>query len=331
MTRAGPFSQDGAARGVTTQKEGADTMKRTIQPALALAAILSASPSVFAQPIQLNTGFLPDPRRMAGMAGGPVQAQGVQANCRGWIPEQPQHILTTPTGFQFLRIISQASADTTLMVRSTMGTWCADDTYSFNPGVDLNNLPPGRYDIYVGTYSPGRNVPYQLLISELSSTRPSGVADVDNGQRPMPMPRPAQHSLGDLNFRAPPIVRARIMVGPSFDTRSVRGRNGGDVPAQGIRGEGICRGFFREQPNHVMFVTSPQQFMRVFAVSAADSTLVIRRPDGTVVCNDDTYNLNPSVEGGFQPGMYQIWVGTYRENESRPYQLTVTVDPSNHP
>ena len=50
-----------------------------------------------------------------------------------------------------------------------------------------------------------------------------------------------------------------------------------------------------------------------------------------MLCNDDTYSLNPGVEGNFPAGLYQVWVGTYRENESRPYQLTVTIDPSQHP
>lgn len=303
-------------------------MNRSFHAALTLASALAASPALFAQPISLSTGFLPDPRRLAGMAGGPVEARGVQGNCRGYIPPQPQHIINTPTGFQFLRVFSQAGADTTLMVRSTMGTWCADDTYGFNPGVDLTNLPPGRYDVYVGTYSPGRNVPYQLALSELSSTRPMGSSNLQNGTE---RPSAPTNSLGRLDFSAPPIVRARIMVGARFLSRSARGRTGGDISAAGIRGEGICRGYFREAPNHTMFLSSPQQFLRVFAVSAADSTLVIRRPDGSVLCNDDRYNLNPSLEGSFPAGLYQIWVGTYRENEVRPYQITVTVDPSNEP
>ena len=57
----------------------------------------------------------------------------------------------------------------------------------------------------------------------------------------------------------------------------------------------------------------------------------MRRPDGQILCNDDTYGFNPAVEGNFPAGLYQVWVGSYRENEVRPYRITVTGNPSNQP
>ena len=295
-----------------------------------------------AQVVQLNTGFMPDPRRAGGMAGGMVQAQsvpGAPGNCRGFIPGAPQQIIQTPTGFSFLRVIAQpvTGTDLTLMVRGTSQTWCADDTYGNVPGLDLQGLPPGRYDVYVGTYSQTGPAPFQLLMSELQSTMPD-----NNGMRPQPVqpqypnpqypvrPQPAVGALGALDFTGRPMF-GRMMIGGNFVSRSVRGRNGGSLSADGIRGQGICRGFFQGPPNHVVYLSQPRDFLRMYVVSAADSTLVVRRPDGQVLCNDDTYQLNPAVEGDFPAGLYQVWVGTYRENESRPYQLTVTVDPERHP
>ncbi len=314
-------------------------MNRSSLIALTLAAA-QALPSLAAaqQVVQLQSGFMPDPRRVAGMAGGMVQAAsvpGAPGNCRGYIPGAPQAVIQSPTGFNFLRVIAQptAGSDLTLMVRSTTMTWCADDTYGNVPGLDLQALPPGRYDVYVGTYSQSGPTPFQLLLSELQGTTPDNLG---GGMRPPPQqpfqPQQPQggNSLGALELGGRPLF-GRMMVGGNFVTRSVRGRNGGALGAAGIRGTGICSGFFQGPPSHVVMLTQPQAFMRMYVVSAADSTLVVRRPDGQVLCNDDTYQLNPAIEGAFIPGLYQVWVGAYRVNESRPYALTVTVDPSQHP
>ena len=319
-------------------------MNRPIFIALLLSAAQALPSPAIAQVVQLNAGFVPDPRRAGGMAGGPVQAQsvpGTPGNCRGFIPGAPQQIIQTPTGFNFLRVIAQpvAGADLTLMVRGTNQTWCADDTYGNVPGLDLQALPPGRYDVYVGTYSQSGPAPFQLSMIELQSTTPD-----NNGMRPqvpvqpqmpfqpqMPVqPQGETSALGALDFSGAPLF-GRMMVGGNFVTRSVRGRNGGALGAQGIVGQGVCRGFFQGPPSHVVLVAQPMDFLRMYVVSASDSTLIMRRPDGQVLCNDDTYSLNPALEGNFPAGLYQVWVGTYRENESRPYQLTVTANPSQHP
>jgi hypothetical protein len=317
-------------------------MNRPTLIALALSAAQALPSLAAAQPVQLSAGFMPDPRRTNGMAGGMVQAgqvPGGPGNCRGFIPGAPQQIIQTPTGFNFLRIIAQplAGTDLTLMVRGTSQTWCADDTYGNVPGLDLQALPPGRYDVYVGTYSQSGPAPYQLLMSELQGTMPD-----NNGVRPqmpvqpqfpqpqLPQPQANTSALGSLDFTGRPLF-GRMMVAGNFMSRSVRGRNGGALGAEGITGQGTCRGFFQGPPSHVVFLAQPRDFLRMYVVSAADSTLVVRRPDGQVLCNDDTYQLNPGVEGNFPAGLYQVWVGTYRAGESRPYQLTVTVDPSQHP
>lgn len=147
---------------------------------------------------------------------------------------------------------------------------------------------------------------------------------------PMPSARAGSGSLGGLNFTGAPLF-GRLMVGPDFITRSVRGRAGGAIGAQGIHGQGTCRGFFVGPPSHVMLLTQPRDFLRMYVMAAADTTLIVRRPDGQVLCNDDTYQSNPAIEGAFPAGLYQVWIGTYRENEASPYALTITADSSQRP
>lgn len=308
--------------------------KSPIAGLAAFAVATLVAPLALAQTINLNTGFMPDPQRFQGMAGGPVSAQTVQADCRGWIPAQPNYILQSPTGFRFLRVFAESATDTTLMVRGVNQTWCADDTYGNMPGLDLRGLPPGRYDIYVGTYSQGQAAPFQLAVSELTSSRPAGSVGTPNVPQPYqpPVPNPPQlPSLGDLD----PTLRAvgRPLNIPPNAARPIAamGRTNGVFNSTNVRGEGTCRGWVQAAPSHTMLVRTPQPFLLVAVTSAADSTLIIRRPDGTLVCNDDQFNLNPGVQGAFPAGVYQIWVGSYRQGEVRPYRITVSSDPSVHP
>lgn len=315
-----------------------------INISVALAAFAAASclsTAAFAQQtVTLSAGFMPDPHVLSGVSGGPVPAVRVQPNCRGYIPPQPSFIMNTPTGFNFLRIFAESSGDTTLMVRSTNGTWCADDTYGANPGVDLSALGPGRYDIYVGSYSSRSSHPFQLSISELRSSVPGNYnggnviqpqQQVIQPQQPDFRPQVQPGFMGRLNYNMNPLF-GRAVVTPTL-RRPVRqrGRTGGAVPASSVRGEGVCRGYMMGPPNHVLILPQDVPYLHLFAFSAADTTLVVRRSDGTVLCNDDTYNFNPSVENSFPAGQVQVWVGAYRMNEARPYQLTVTTDPNDHP
>lgn len=299
---------------------------------LAGALLFAGNAAAQTRTIDLRTGFMPDPQRFGGVSGGPVSAQGVSGQCRGHIPPTPSFILTTPTGFNFLRIFAESSGDTTLMVRGVSNTWCADDTYGSNPGVDIQGMPPGRYDIYVGSYSASDRHPYQLVVSELQSSTPGP-------QQPSPvqpsnpvMPSNQGGSLAGLMPMLRPLF-GRIAVPPMLRRPiAARGRTNGVIHATAIPGA-QCAGWVPPAPSHVMMLAAPMNYLQVYVVSAADSTLVVRRPDGTFLCNDDAVagNLNPRVQGQLGPGLYQIWVGSYREGENRPYQLTVTSDPNAHP
>jgi hypothetical protein len=73
--------------------------------------------------------------------------------------------------------------------------------------------------------------------------------------------------------------------------------------------------------------TSP---IRIFVVSDDDTTLVIRDPEGNFLCNDDSgfpeaRPLDPVIQID-EPivGTYNIWVGTYLEEELADGYLMIT-------
>lgn len=126
-------------------------------------------PSQPAVPFSLRTGFLPDPHVVRGQSGGPVSAGTFSPSCRGNVPSSPQHVVTFDTAFRNLRIMARAQGDSTLIVRMPDGSYrCADDDDGLNPVVS-GSFEPGTYQIYVGSYHQGTQMPYVLGFTELSS------------------------------------------------------------------------------------------------------------------------------------------------------------------
>jgi len=115
-----------------------------------------------------------------------------------------------------------------------------------------------------------------------------------------------------------------INLRPGFspDPWGARGTSGGASNASHI--DARCSGWISGAPDHVLKVQSHFGFLRIFAESSDDTTLVIQTPRGQVLCNDDAYGLNPSVEGRFPAGTYRVWVGSYTQGESSSYRLGVT-------
>lgn len=85
-----------------------------------------------------------------------------------------------------------------------------------------------------------------------------------------------------------------------------------------------CQGFISNTPDHILNLRTNFTFIRIFAESAADTTLVIQGPDGRVQCDDDTFQRNPAVQGPQNAGQYRVWVGSYRQGENSAYQLKIT-------
>lgn len=73
-----------------------------------------------------------------------------------------------------------------------------------------------------------------------------------------------------------------------------------------------CIGLIPNEPQHTVNVTGPIPNLRIMVNSfGQDTTLVVRLPDGSYRCNDDTDGLNPLVEGPVGVGTVQVFVGAY--------------------
>ncbi|MEA3335254.1 MAG: META domain-containing protein [Chloroflexota bacterium] len=91
-----------------------------------------------------------------------------------------------------------------------------------------------------------------------------------------------------------------------------------------------CTGFVHKDPIVSVDWEGETDFIEVFFYSDHDPTLIIQKPDGSFVCNDDANALllDPVVEmANPEKGIYNIWVGSYHENQLIPGVLVITTRP----
>ena len=108
------------------------------------------------------------------------------------------------------------------------------------------------------------------------------------------------------------------------------GRNSVDVSRLSLAPG--CRGHVTRQPDYILNYTQAASFLRFYATSTGDTTLVINDAQGNWHCNDDSVGLNPMVDIANPPaGQYDIWVGSYRAGENLNATLSITELRSQHP
>lgn len=147
----------------------------------------------------------------------------------------------------------------------------------------------------------------------------------EQAQQPaQPTQQPAQPA-GESNF-------GTVSLNPGFmpDPHTASGTSGGATDATTL-GTAGCVGYIAGTPDHLFNATQAFANLRVMAHSTADITLVIQKPDGSYLCNDDSEGTNPLVEGAFPTGVYKIWIGSYEQGTNSPYTLGFSELPSNNP
>jgi len=111
-----------------------------------------------------------------------------------------------------------------------------------------------------------------------------------------------------------------LHAGFSPDPRVVAGEALGEVKAKSVHRK--CRGWIATTPDYLLDADTAFFQLYVLGRSASDVTLVVRRPDGSVLCNDNRSGTkDPMVRGNFPSGTTQVWVGVQAEGETASYRL----------
>jgi hypothetical protein len=130
------------------------------------------SPPLF-QNVTLSPKFSPDPTELKGITGGSVAAKEVAGRadsptggCLGFMDAAPNHTIELKAFFNYLKIQTQSSEDTTIVIKGPGGIWCNDDFQDKTAGLEGEWLP-GNYQVWVGTYNKDKATPYTLKITEV--------------------------------------------------------------------------------------------------------------------------------------------------------------------
>jgi hypothetical protein len=111
-----------------------------------------------------------------------------------------------------------------------------------------------------------------------------------------------------------------LHAGFSPDPRVVAGEALGEVSAKSVHRK--CRGWISETPDYLLDADTAFFELYVLGRSRSDVLLVVRKPDGSVLCNDNRQGTkDPMIRANFPIGTTQVWVGVKHEGESAKYRL----------
>ncbi|MEM9193665.1 MAG: hypothetical protein AAGF12_31105, partial [Myxococcota bacterium] len=188
------------------------------------------------------------------------------------------------------------------------GTYlCNDDAEGRHP-IIASIFPPGAYQVFIGSYTQGQSLPYNLGFSELATTTVASIGT----------PAGAAQPSGGGNMVS---NYGTVTLSPGFtpDPHRQSGSSGGQVSASTLSPN--CTGWVSTNPDHIFVAEGNFGFLKVMVRARRDTTLVIQKPDGTYICNDDAENRNPVLAGAFPQGTYRVWVGSYTQGRNANYTL----------
>jgi hypothetical protein len=265
--------------------------------ALAAAAPLAAAQSFGGPPaygeVVYRSGAAPVSANVR--AGGAISADRLGENCQGYINEAPTIALDLREGGR-LYIAGATDEDTTLIVRGPDGALsCDDDGAGFpHPGISYDDAAPGRYEVWLATYTAGVGYPAGAI--HISSD----AFITDNPFTRAPNPElPAQ-------------TRVRLNAGFSGDPRRINVTAGGEAPLDLLATQ--CFGFASEAPSAQVTYRAGAFDLYFTLQTEGDATLAVRTPSGAMLCNDDQDGLNSGVVAEDpESGVYLVWAGELGE------------------
>jgi hypothetical protein len=92
--------------------------------------------------------------------------------------------------------------------------------------------------------------------------------------------------------------------------------------ARSRRSPSKCRGWISQTPDYLLNADTAFFELYVLGRSRSDVLLVVRKPDGSVACNDNRQGTkDPMIRSHFPIGTSQVWVGVKQEGGTAAYRL----------
>ncbi|NDV00731.1 peptidase S1 [Pseudoroseicyclus tamaricis] len=84
-------------------------------------------------------------------------------------------------------------------------------------------------------------------------------------------------------------------------------------------------GYVTSRPDFDLYWSGSSSMLTITVTSGADAVLLVNAPDQQFYYDDDTVGTNPSITFyNPQPGLYDIWIGSYDGSRRNPAQLIFT-------
>ena len=111
-----------------------------------------------------------------------------------------------------------------------------------------------------------------------------------------------------------------LHAGFSPDPRVVSGTAVGEVRASSIHRK--CKGWISETPDYLLDADTAFYNLHVLGRSRSDILLVLRKPGGHVLCNDNRNGTkDPMLRSDFPIGTTQVWIGVQEKGATADYRL----------
>jgi hypothetical protein len=123
-----------------------------------------------------------------------------------------------------------------------------------------------------------------------------------------------------------------ISLSPGSDIliSSVSGYTGGSYSLSAIANRDTnnkaCFGFADPNPDYIVVLEKGFSNLKFLVNSSGtDTTMLIKAPDNTIYCGDDTgKSKDASIDfKNLKAGNYKVWIGTFNTNVQQNYTLTV--------
>lgn len=261
--------------------------------------------------VTIARGFTPDPLRIEGTTAGAAPLSGRAPGCRGYVGERPDQVVELGSRFGFLRFFVTSRENVTLAVRAPDGAWRCSGRPLLGAPREEGDFAPGRYEVWIGSANPNTQVAYELNVTEFHSVNPATgrALETATAGTGADVGLAIGAETGRFNDR-------RFPRGFLPDPRIDEGRAGGSIGV-GLIGGG-CRGRVEAQPNHVVELRDPFDYLRLELEAAEGATsLVVRTPSGGYLCSAPDEGPPRVERDAWAAGRYRIWVGS-RDREATP-------------
>jgi hypothetical protein len=316
------------------------------RPGLSAGLQATATPAATAAPaaepdtafITINpaAGFPLDPFLLSLQGGGSVEASTLSEGCAGYIPANPTVAVDYKGKADMLRAFFYSDGDPTLVVQTPDGSYlCSDDTSRLvlDPTVEITQPVQGRYSVWIGSAVPTDLVPGFLVFTARADMDAAKLALGSLVKRPAaPVIIPVRDRLVNAAKRVEQAAAAvktaqALKAGGKAVTRDFTAT--GELPAVELQtGDTLCGGLVNVMPDYAFDWSGDAKSLNLLVEANGDTTLLVRAPDGSFLCADDTdssNNLNPLLAiAKPAAGRYLVWVG--RVDPSKPVtgKLTLT-------